>query len=336
MDKNSAYRGLSIAAVAMLGLTLMVGIFTAPTPTAAAPTYQSSSAVKVTTVPANGTTTLTARGFCLAFGKPFPTGATSVNGLAPDKVRNALNYSIDKGYTSNNAAQVQLAVWFLQDNTWHNQDNVTAQEIVTNSATSTIPTVNAVALTDAMAQKSVDVSATFVPQTADAFYGDGSVTITNTTSSDMNIYLPIGTLFTVPNGNGQFQDLAVFELVQAEGTPTVSAASTVTATAGVTETVVPIATDTAVATGAPATSVPIATATEPATVEVSTPTEVATVAVSTPTQVPTIAPARPTATSAPVALPQTGDPGSPNVALALLGVALLMAVVGLFVRFRKA
>ena len=174
--------GLSALAVIMLGLTLVGGLFAAPTISMAAPDYQ-STAVNITTVPANGTVTIKARGFCLAFGKPFPTQAMTINGVGSDKARNALNYAIDKGYAAGNAQQVQLAIWYLQDNTWHNTDNVIAQEIVTNSTTSTLPTVNAVALTDALGQKSVNVSATFVPQTSDAFYGDASVIITNTTSA---------------------------------------------------------------------------------------------------------------------------------------------------------
>ncbi|MFL5733581.1 MAG: hypothetical protein ACJ78Q_10305 [Chloroflexia bacterium] len=46
------------------------------------------------TIPVGGTANLTARGFCLDFGKPFPTDNTTTNGLADDKIRAALNYSI--------------------------------------------------------------------------------------------------------------------------------------------------------------------------------------------------------------------------------------------------
>jgi LPXTG-motif cell wall-anchored protein len=325
MDTSNTQKvSLNILAVTMLGLSLIAGLFVAPGNTQAAPAYQ-AAAVKVTTVPANGTTTLTARGFCMAFGKPFPTGTMGVNGLASTKVQNALNYSIGKGYAAGNAEQVQLAIWYLQDNTWHNQNNTVAQEIVNSSGTGTMPTANALALTDALAQKSVNISASFVAQTADAFYGDGKVTITNTTNADLNVYMPIGVVFTVPNGNGQFQDLAAYELVQAEGTPTVGATATAAATSTAAETSTPLATVTAEA-----------SATSVATVEVTTPTEVATVEVSTPTEVPTVEVATPTETPVAAPLPQTGDNSTPTTALALLMAALAMLGLGLFMRLKKA
>ena len=98
----------------------------------------------------------------MAFGKPFPMGQMGLNGLANANLRGALTYAIDKGYAEGNAQQVQLAVWNLIDSTWHNADHVIASEIVSNT-TGTPPTASALALTDAMTQKSVDVSAKVRP-----------------------------------------------------------------------------------------------------------------------------------------------------------------------------
>jgi len=315
INKNGNKGGLTMFAIAMLGLTLVAGLFAAPAGTQAAPTYKVEPP-HVVSIPANGKVTLKARGFCMEFGKPFPTGATAPNGLADAKIRGALTYAIDKGYADGNAQQVQLAIWNLRDGTWHNTDHVVASEIVSNT-TATPPTANALALTDAMTQKSVEVSAVYVPQTADAFYGDGNIVVTNTTSSALNVYMPIGTVFTVPNGGGKFQDLVAYELVQAEGTPTAAATSTVAATR---------VTDPTSTVAATVATTPTAQATS--TTEVATPqpttTTAPTVEVTTPTPAPVVAP-----------LPQTGDGGTGTGMMLVLAVGLMIASLGLLMRLRK-
>jgi hypothetical protein len=310
--KNRGKSGIVMLAAAMLGMTLVAGLFAAPAGSLASPAYKVEPP-HVVSIPANGKVTLKARGFCMEFGKPFPTGATAPNGLADAKIRSALTYAIDKGYADGNAQQVQLAIWNLRDGTWHNTDHVVASEIVSNT-TATPPTANALALTDAITQKSVEVSAVYVPQTADAFYGDGNIVVTNTTSSALNVYMPIGTVFTVPNGGGKFQDLVAYELVQAEGTPTAAATSTVAATR---------------VTDPTSTVVTMPTAQATATTEVATPqsttTTAPTVEVATPTPAPVVAP-----------LPQTGDSGAGTGMVLVLAVGLVMASLGLLMRLKKA
>src|SRR5436190_2029299 len=128
-----------ITASAFVAALIVSGIAApAATQASAASAFQ-SNAPATFTVPAGGTATVNVRGFCMDFGKPFPTGDTSPNGLAPDNVRAALNYSMGKGYTDNNAAQVELAIWYLRDNTWHNTDNALGQEVVTNATAANAP-----------------------------------------------------------------------------------------------------------------------------------------------------------------------------------------------------
>src|SRR3989442_857614 len=96
--------GLALLAPAMV--SAQSGTAKAPSPT-------------MLTIPAGGSATLTVRGFCLDYGKPFPTQEIQAGKLADDKIRAALNYSLGKGYTEGSPQQVELAVWFLRDNTWH-------------------------------------------------------------------------------------------------------------------------------------------------------------------------------------------------------------------------
>jgi hypothetical protein len=316
----------------VLSLTLMAGLFAAPASSLASPANKVDEP-HVVSIPANGTMTLKARGFCMEFGKPFPTGTMAPNGLAPANIRGGLTYAIDKGYTDSNAQQVQLAIWNLADGTWHNADHVIGSEIVSNTTTVTPPTANALALSDAFTQKSVSVSAKFVPQTADAFYGDGDVVITNTTGSALSVYMPIGTAFTVPNGNGQFQDLVAYELVQAEGTPTAAATTSPAATTTTAATSVATTTPAASATA-------VATVTTAATIEATTTTAVAT-AEPTVTTAPTVevATSTPEATATTVTqpLPATGggDAGGTTMMLMLI-IGLVMSSLGLVLKFRKA
>src|SRR5207302_1411414 len=107
MDSNSRWtRGAFGGYVAALAVVagLVLSLVLSP--------MVSSAKDNVLTIPAGGTATLSIRGFCMDFGKPFPTQDTAVKGLADDKIRAALNYSIQKGYTEGNPQQVEQAIWF--------------------------------------------------------------------------------------------------------------------------------------------------------------------------------------------------------------------------------
>lgn len=265
------------------------------------------------------------------FGKPFPTQDTSINGLADANVRAALNYSIQKGYTDGNPQQVEQAIWFLRDNTWHNPDHPVGQEIVSNAISSTLPTGGSgTAINDAVTQNKVTVTAKFVPQTADHFYGDAQVQVKNTGTADITVYMPIGTVFTVPNGAGTFQDLAAYALnvAPAQATTTVNPAITAS----------PVVTGTASPTGTTTVSTPAATATIQAT---------ATTAVATATSAPVATTAvEATATTAPLAtptqatvgsLPATGSGDSNFVlwALALTAISLMAIGSGVVLAYKR-
>src|SRR5919202_1189799 len=114
-DSGGPVMALALGAglVFVLAALLAPAMASAQSGTAQAPT--------MLTIPAGGSATLTVRGFCLDYGKPFPTQETQATRLTDNKIRAALNYSLEKGYTEGNPQQVELAVWYLRDNTWHSQ-----------------------------------------------------------------------------------------------------------------------------------------------------------------------------------------------------------------------
>lgn len=310
--RNSFHRTIALVLSTTLGLALILVAGPLTTLASSMTPLDQGQALNPMTIAAGETVNLTVRGFCLDFGKPFPTDNTTTKGLADDKIRAALNYSIQKGYTEGNPAQVELAVWFLRDNTWHNADHTIAQEIVDNATTANTPSTSGdgLSLSDAVSQNKVTLQAKFVAQTAEHFYGDTTLQIMNTGTADVKIYLPVGTVFTVPNGGGNFQDLAAYAL-GIQGTQQ-AASSTST----------PEPTQTAAATST----------TQPTMTVASTATAAA--ARSTATQ--TVRPAAtPTATRpAPSGLPQTGTPNGTggNAGLVLTMLALTLVALGFVTR----
>lgn len=270
-------------------------------------------ALRVFTVPAGGTATLTVRGFCLDYGKPFPTGPVTVKGVEDGRPRAALNYSIQKGYTDNNASQVQLAIWYLRDNTWRGEDHAVAQEIVDKASNSNIPSGAGTPINEAFTQGAITATAKFIPQTEDAFYGDGEVEVKNTGSAELKLYMPIGVIFTAPGGAGGFQDLLAYDLgvksASAQGTPETAASA------------VPSITQ-------QATAIPTLTA-------ITTPTAFS-AATSEPIELGTVlanitAVARPTGVGGPTRsdLPSAGNGDNAIIALTLLAVGIGLALTGL-------
>jgi len=301
---------IGLALSTTLGLALILA--TGPLNTLASTLSPSGQgqALNPVTVAAGATVNLTVRGFCLDFGKPFPTDNTTTKGLADDNVRAALNYSIQKGYTEGNPAQVELAVWFLRDNTWHNADHTVAQEIVDNATTANAPptTGDGLSLSDAVSQNKVTLQATFVAQTAEHFYGDTTLQIQNTGTDDVKIYMPVGTVFTVPNGGGTFQDLAAYAL----GVPGTQQAAAPTSTIEPTQT-------------AASTSTSQPTTTVAATATTST---------GGPAATRTVRPAATATRSVPGGLPQTGAPGGSggNEGFILTLLALTLVAFGFVIR----
>jgi hypothetical protein len=301
---HSSYRRAGWSLLGLAALLLSLGFAGA----ASAQTGPSPSDTSLLTIPAGQTAQLEVQGFCLDFGKTFPTGALAPKELATPELRAALNYAIQKGYVDSNPRQVEQAVWFLSDGTWHSTDRTIAEEIVNNSKTGQAPTdpTKGTTLFDAVNQGVLTATVTFTPLTADTFYGQGTLTIKNTGSANVQVYLPLGTVF--PPGSTDQQRLMGYAIRVAQAAPTATAPAT-------------------------ATSAPTATAQATATTE-ATATAQAT-ATTEATAMPTVA-AAPTATTTlpqvPVTgaqqLPVTGGPADSIGWWLLIATGLLSLVAG--------
>ena len=218
---HSFHRALGAALLLLAGLLLTLGL--AAFPTGAAPA--SDPATGTITVPVGGTATLPVRGFCLDFGKPFPVaGSTAPTALADTQILAALNYAVNKGYPDSDPAQVQQAIWFLVTGTWHRPDHALADEIVAaaKDAANAPAAPGGTSLLDALKNHQVTATVKFdlpggtTPE--NGYYGSGTLTITNTTSQDLQISLPLGSVF--PPATAGDQQLLGYTLVQQLPTPT--------------------------------------------------------------------------------------------------------------------
>src|SRR5436190_8531993 len=88
MTQHSSKRQLTTAVIAMafaLGFGLVLSLALAPGGASATGGSYQAPQPNVVSIPAGGSATLQVRGFCLDFGKPFPTGDAQAKGLADDK-----------------------------------------------------------------------------------------------------------------------------------------------------------------------------------------------------------------------------------------------------------
>jgi len=320
---------------------------------AAQPVGQASGGQTVT-IPAGGTATLQVRGFCLDFGKPFPASSTAPSVNADAKIRAALNYAVQKGYDNSDARQVQEAIWYLATGNWERPDHALGTEIANaaNDAANAPTDPSGTSLLDALKSQSVTMgsavnfTAAGGATGADAFYGDATVTLTNSGTQSAQIFVPFGTVF--PPANSGDQRLVGYVLAaQQAGTPATTGTAVSTATEEVATT--PSAAATSEATMTPAASATAAgtatTAATAAATETTAPTAVATettapTAMATETTAPTAMAtetAAPAATSTPqsVSLPQTGagSGGFPGwMLLIVAGLGSLLAGAALLRR----
>ena len=234
-------------------------------------------------IPAGQTAKLRVRGLCVDFGKPFPGTSAAPNALAQDQMRASLNYAISKGYFDTDAGlrQAEEAMWFLSDGTWHRPDHVLGQEIVDagkDGVNKPVDPAGATSLLDALTAGTVKVSvdlktpAGVVPK--ESFYGDGDLSVTNTSAAEINVYMPVGTIFP-PNTPGDQRLVAYALISQQAPTLTVVATNTVAATATVAATSTTAATATVAATSTTAATATGAATATPAMMMESTATPVA-------------------------------------------------------------
>lgn len=191
-------------------------------------------------------------------GSAVPASAVELAGQpAPaDTVRIALYYGINWGYTESDPEQAVLAVWYAQDQTWRSEKHSAAEQIYTAAASSQgTPSWSpngrsALQLASGGQLKLGEIALTPLQQTP--AMGTGTLLLTNTSSQELLVYLPYGTIF----GEGLSAVLvwATGELRQAQPSATQEAQPTYTVEtveSAPTDTPVPTATATVAAPDSP-------------------------------------------------------------------------------------
>jgi LPXTG-motif cell wall-anchored protein len=167
------------------------------------------------TLQPSGKATITFEAFCVNFGKLFPTAITGPDGtVAPDKVRAALEYALDKGLTadSQQALQVQYAIWQLINTPNSPKGDALAQDIITAANAASVTNPAGTSILDAAKASQVTITLDswqpigdkqqITATASDHFYGRGQITVENVSQQALTLYMPTGTVFP-PASNAQ-------------------------------------------------------------------------------------------------------------------------------------
>lgn len=176
---------------------------------------QNTTASQAFTLAPGGKATIDFESFCIDYGKKFPDQV----GLPPSNVADpivtgALNNALAKGYTGSNAREVQLAIWKARGATAAPQPGNVGNEIAQNLQQPTAPQ-GATSVLDAIKSNQIKLTAgswsgigekITISGTEDFYQGRGQLTVENTSSQQLNLYMPIGTVFPAPTP--EFQSMA--------------------------------------------------------------------------------------------------------------------------------
>jgi hypothetical protein len=192
---------------------------------------QNTTANQAFTLVPGGKATVDFESFCIDYGKRFPNEV----GLPPSNVADpavvgALNNALAKGYTGNNAREVQLAIWKARGATGAPQPGNVGNEIAQNLQQPAAPQ-GATSLIDAIKNNQVRLTAgawngigekITVGTTQDFYQGRGQIQVENTSGRELTLYMPIGTVFPAPSA--EFQSMAGYATNVSVNNPTRTAA----------------------------------------------------------------------------------------------------------------
>jgi hypothetical protein len=171
------------------------------------------------TLQPGGVATITFEAYCTEFGKFFPQSIVAPTGeLAPDKIRAALAYIDQQGYSADQAKALEAnyAIWQLAGAQRLPAPGATTQEVVQN-ATAAPADPAGTSLLDAAAAGQVKLTLTgWAPigpkvqilSATDNFYGRGTITVENVSTGELSLYMPVGTVF--PGSEARFQKMGGF------------------------------------------------------------------------------------------------------------------------------
>ncbi len=176
----------------------------------------------VAEIAANATVTIPIYGFCLNYTWPFPGQSLRPVELAPDTVRTAIGYILQKGYVITEPWQSQLAIWYFTEGGKVGETyEAVADEIIAyveggapvpDAGSSAIPLPQAVA--DGIVTATIDDFQNASPP-GFFFLGSGTLVVTNLTDEPIKVLIPFGTRFQ-DQGSQETQTMGVFPQPTAE------------------------------------------------------------------------------------------------------------------------
>jgi hypothetical protein len=167
------------------------------------------------TLAPGGKATIDFESFCIDYGKRFPNQV----GLPPSNVADpalvgALNNALNKGYTGNNAREVQLAIWKARGATAAPQPSGIGNEI-SQDLQQPAPPQGATSVIDAIKSNQIKLTAgswggigekITINGNEDFYQGRGQLQVENTSGQQLTLFMPIGTVFPAPSP--EFQSMA--------------------------------------------------------------------------------------------------------------------------------
>ncbi|HEX6290719.1 MAG TPA: hypothetical protein VFZ66_16130 [Herpetosiphonaceae bacterium] len=176
---------------------------------------QNTNANQTFTLVPGGKATIDFQSFCIDYGKKFPeqVGLPPTN-VADPTVVGALNNALAKGYTGSSAREVQLAIWKARGATDAPQPGNVGNEIAQNLQQPAAPQ-GATSVIDALKNNQIKMTAGSwqgigeklkIGATDDFYQGQGQIQVENTSSQELTLYMPVGTVFPAPSA--EFQSMA--------------------------------------------------------------------------------------------------------------------------------
>ncbi len=203
---KSIVKGRAAAAVWVLLVMTAVTVFGAPRALAA------ESGVTVS-IPPSGSVAVPVEGFCMDYGKPFPSSKLAPVGLAPAEVRAIERYAAARGYNKSHPYQVQRAVWYFTNGLKFSAAKLPiTKELVDYARSNAVHELPAGALELSAAVKQGLVRAyiaDFKNISNPDYHGKGTLTIVNQTQQQLSVFIPYG-IKTKDQVKSGTQHMAVF------------------------------------------------------------------------------------------------------------------------------
>lgn len=164
-------------------------------------------------LPAAAATKVLVHGYCQNYGLPFPSKTLAPVKLASDVIRNTICYNEAHGYAESDMWQAQLAIWRQTDKLDKGAAYPLTNEIATYAQSAVKPGdigSNCVSLPDALDKKLVSAEINDYTDISDlAYFGKGTMVVTNLTAQEQTICIPYGTIFKDIGRTGT-QDMGIF------------------------------------------------------------------------------------------------------------------------------